>query len=394
MPRLSVAGGPVHGGKAGGMGTAFVAIADDPSAILFNAAGLAAQKGTRIYAGTTALTLSSTYKSLADEKIKTEFQVFAPPFLYISSDLSYEDIVFGVGIYSPYGIGGREWDETGPTRYRATKGSIGTLSINPTIAWQASPVLSIGGGLNYVWAMSDGEKMLDQSAFGVPDGTLRIESDGGAFGFNVGALIKLSRVSVGFAYRNRVKVNMKGEVTLLGIAPALQGAFGGAEYTTGTEMEQIFPEIWSLGLAYRASKALTLAFDYELVRWSSTERLDLYLQTPVPAAAFTDSSTVVDWKDSNQFKVGAEYLVSDRLALRGGYAYITTFVPEHTLGPDNPDSDQHNFAIGLGYEFKKFYMDAFYNVGIFEKRDVNNTILSGEYESTIHYLGNSIGYHF
>lgn len=31
-PSLSFAGGPVHGAKASSMGTAFVAIADDPSA--------------------------------------------------------------------------------------------------------------------------------------------------------------------------------------------------------------------------------------------------------------------------------------------------------------------------------------------------------------------------
>ena len=40
---------PEQGGKAIGMAGAFVAIADDPSAVFFNPAGLAKQKGTRLY---------------------------------------------------------------------------------------------------------------------------------------------------------------------------------------------------------------------------------------------------------------------------------------------------------------------------------------------------------
>jgi hypothetical protein len=39
FPVAAFAGGPVHGAKAAGMGTAFIGLADDPSAILFNPAG-------------------------------------------------------------------------------------------------------------------------------------------------------------------------------------------------------------------------------------------------------------------------------------------------------------------------------------------------------------------
>jgi long-subunit fatty acid transport protein len=48
------AGGPVHGAKAAGMGTAFVAVADDPSAILHNPAGLIKLK-TQIFMGAALL---------------------------------------------------------------------------------------------------------------------------------------------------------------------------------------------------------------------------------------------------------------------------------------------------------------------------------------------------
>jgi long-subunit fatty acid transport protein len=56
------AGIPVLGAKAAGMGTAFVAVADDPSAIAYNPAGLAGSRGTRIYGGATAVIPSSKYE--------------------------------------------------------------------------------------------------------------------------------------------------------------------------------------------------------------------------------------------------------------------------------------------------------------------------------------------
>jgi long-subunit fatty acid transport protein len=51
-------------------------------------------------------------------------------------------------------------------------------------------------------------------------------------------------------------------------------------------------------------------------------------------------------------------------------------VPDRTLSPDNPDSDQHNLAIGFGYKTGKFVIDLFYNIGIFVDRKVTNPILS------------------
>jgi long-chain fatty acid transport protein len=72
----------------------------------------------------------------------------------------------------------------------------------------------------------------------------------------------------------------------------------------------------------------------------------LNLKHEVPAAGFADSSTPLDWKNIWIIKFGAEYRINDGFALRGGYAYVTTPVPEHTLDPGNPASTQHNVSVG------------------------------------------------
>jgi long-chain fatty acid transport protein len=208
FPGHSFAGSPVHGSKAAAMGTAFVGIADDPSAILYNPAGLTNLEGTNVYSGATAIILSSECRSPSGQSEDTEFQIFFPPHLYLASDLKRQNMVFGLGIYSPFGIGGREWSETGLTQFASTENTISTLAANPVFAWRPLPWLSLGAGFYYMRSESDAERMIDQSSLGASDGRQRLETDGGGWGYNLGVLLfQGEKVSLGFAYRSHSKID-------------------------------------------------------------------------------------------------------------------------------------------------------------------------------------------
>lgn len=395
LPAISLAGTMVHGAKAAGMGTAFTAIADDPSAITNNPAGLTQLTGTNIYGGATFVFPSTTYQNPSGQSEDTEFQVFFPPNLYLSSDLNTKDIRLGIGIYAPFGIGGRKWSKDGLTRFSSTKSLIATLSINPTIAYQVLPSLSIGFGLDYMLARHEAERMIDQSLFGARDGEFNLKADGDGWGYNIGILFTPDkRVSLGLAYRSRIKVDFKGDAELKNIAPPLQPLFGGSDFRTDMRTESTFPQIVSFGIAYRPTEKWTIGCDVEWVQWSSFHRSDLDLQDEVPQAGFTDSSKLLDWKDVWDVKVGAEYEVNERLALRAGYAYSESMVPDHTLDASNPDSKQHYVSVGFGYRVKKLVIDFFYMAGFYEDRKVRNNILSGIYDNFYHYVGLDIGKKF
>lgn len=391
----SFAGGPVHGAKAAAMGTAFVAIADDPSAILHNPAGLTQFKGTNIYSGVTLVMPSTTYQSPSGQTEDTDFQVFFPPNFFITSDLKTERMAVGLGIYSPFGIGGRKWDESGSTRFVSTESTIATVSVNPTFAWKITRRLSIGLGVLYLHSFNDGEVMVDQSSVGGQNGKFSIEADGGGWGYNFGFLLSpLEKLSLGFAYRSGVNADQTGTVKQENIAPAFQPFFGGSQFETDVDTSLDFPEIVSLAIAYRPTEALTFGFDVEWIRWSSFNKQDLDLATEVPAVGFTDRSIGLDWKNSWLFKVGAEYELNDRFALRAGYAYVESPVPEHTLSSASPEANQHNFSIGFGYKIGKWVVDGFYIAGFVEDREIDNAILSGTYENFTHYIGANLGYRF
>ena len=134
LPTDAWATNPGHGARAAAMGTAFVAIADDPSAIVHNPAGLTLLRGTHVYGGGSALTLTSTYERPQGQSERTHFRVYFPPHQFLMSDFGLEKVVFGLGVYSPFGIGGRTWSDDGLTRYVSTQSLVGTFPVNPTFA--------------------------------------------------------------------------------------------------------------------------------------------------------------------------------------------------------------------------------------------------------------------
>jgi long-chain fatty acid transport protein len=393
--KASFAGTPVHGAKAAGMGTAFVGLADDPSAIMHNPAGLTQLKGTNTYGGVTAVIPSTEYISPSGASEETDFRFFSPPHVYISSDFNMKNVVLGLGVFSPFGIGGRYWNEDGLTRYISTESTIATISVNPTLAWQVTPKLSIGFGVYYLHSFNTAEKMLDQSMFGAPDGKFSLDADGGGWGYNLGILVApFEKLHFGFAFRSKVSIDQKGDAELENIAPALQPVFGGSQFKTDVETSVTLPEIVSFGIAYKPATGLTLAFDVEWVRWSRFNQQIIDFKNEVPAAGFSDVLVDLDWNNQWLIKFGLEYYLNEHFALRTGYAFVETPVPEHTLSPANPDEDGHNFSIGFGYKIGKWIVDGFYMVEIYKDRDVNNDILSGEYKNIAHFIGFSIGNKF
>jgi long-chain fatty acid transport protein len=386
------AAGPVHGAKAAGMGTAFIAVADDPSAISHNPAGITQITGRNVYAGNAAIMPYTSYESPAGVKEETESQVFFSPHLYYTHELAGQDLTLGLGFFSPFGIGGRKWDETGQLRYFSTETFIATFTVNPTVAWRISDRISLALGLDYMKAKTKARNKIDQSFLGAPDGSMELEADGDGWGYNLGLLVKLTdSIKLGLAFRSAVTVDMEGDLTLANLAPPVESAFGGAFYQTPVATSSEFPAIFSFGLTYSPGEKWTLAADFELVRWRSftTAELDVHQEVP---PFLVDTAVPLDWQDSRQFKLGLDYRCSQKLSLRSGYAYITAPVPDHTLAPGNPDADVHNLSVGFGYRTGRWTLDGFYDLGLYESRRVDNAILAGKYENRVHFLGFSAGY--
>ena len=378
---------PEAGAKAMGMGFAFTAQADDPSAIYFNPAGLTQLKGQNVmlggtyvrenggeFTGTTPLTGGAS----ASETQKT-LNFFIPNAYYTkTTDDGY--FAYGVGIFSPFGLG-QEYNnkDTSIFRNQITKIDLQTIVVNPTIAFKINEVLSVGVGIDYMW----GKAILEKTPVAPGVGNLynsKLESDwgsdGDAWGYNFGVLLKpTENLRIGANYRSQFNLEIKnGDVTISKTSPAYgSGLLGPTPTNTQGSATIAMPATFALGVAYTMGR-LTVEADADWTFWSSFRSLPITIQDPVPTLFSTD--TPKQWEDVCAVRFGAEYRVIDPLALRAGVAYDPSPVPSSTMGPELPDSDRMQYMVGAGYKVGRWTIDV---AGMYiDKKDrtVNNQAIT------------------
>ncbi|OYV96450.1 MAG: hypothetical protein B7Z62_08140, partial [Deltaproteobacteria bacterium 37-65-8] len=136
---------PEAGAKAMGMGFAFTAQADDPSAIYFNPAGLTQLKGLNVMVGLTYVRenggeFTGTTPVDNTTAIKNETQKslnFFIPNMYYTKTNASTGFAYGVGIFAPFGLGQEYNDkDTSIFRNQVTKIDLMTVVVNPTIAFK------------------------------------------------------------------------------------------------------------------------------------------------------------------------------------------------------------------------------------------------------------------
>ena len=158
-----------QGARAMGMGLAFTAVANDPSAIFFNPAGLGWQKNFDVQFGSSFITKTEGDFSGADpfpgigNSEKEHKTTFVLPTLYVVFPLTHE-INLGFGTFSQYGLGFR-WDNaedcggdcaTNPVKSTSFSGRfigqnavIQSVDLNPVLSFQVIPSLTIAAGADY-----------------------------------------------------------------------------------------------------------------------------------------------------------------------------------------------------------------------------------------------------
>ncbi len=378
-----------HGARAMAQGGAWAARAYDGSAIFFNPAGLASQRGMHVYLGTTLIAPSATFYGPTPGTTKNEMvsQVFTPINVYGTYELS-EGLVVGLGIYNPYGLGS-EWEAGWSGSLITEKVDLMTFYISPTVAYQVTDEISVGVGVNIVYGSAKLSRQVD--VVGVRS-QLGIEANGIGYGFNVGAMIKpMSDLSIGLTYRAPVKVKPSGTATFDPSSIVVNGSTVRNLPAGDVETELELPATAFVGVAYKLMDNLEIEADYQYIGWSSYKEL-----------AFTfkaDGSTSVspkNYEDTYILRAGAEYTMGD-LQIRAGYLFDNNPVPDKYVEPLLPDADRNGFNIGIGYKLSEaLTLDVSYLYLKFDKREAIGTEVAfdGIYTSSANLFGVNFGYSF
>lgn len=379
-----------------GKGNAQVAHADNPSAIFFNPALLSRLEGTQFRLGTTLLFPEREFTSDFDGRTyKTKSEVFFPSTLYLSHKAG-DRFSLGLGVFNPFGLGtdwGRDWEG----RYLATNSQMQTYNINPSMSFQATPWLSISAGVNFLFLNTTLERRVPPSILLTPEGHQKFKGDGEGIGYNLGILVDLpGDIAIGASYRSRVRVDVDGDLTF-DVDPAL-AAFGLFDRKASATLD--LPDVVHAAVSYSGLERLVLEAGLRWEGWSSYKSLALKTTPAVPAE-------MKNWKDTWAFNLGAEYQLTDLVALRAGYLFGGNPVPDNTFEPAIPDADVHLFTLGGGLKHGSFSLDLAYAYQKMNNRNKNNdldggwpallftvTAPKGQFKSSSHILALSLGYSF
>ena len=387
-----------QGAKASGMGLAFTAVADDPSAVFYNPAGLGWQKHFSAQVGGSVLSKvtgefegSNPFPGTGfgvEEQHKTSFLL---PTFYAVLPLT-STVNFGLGINAPYGLGFR-WDdaEQFSGRFIAQNAVIQTADVNPVLSFQLAPTFSIAAGADYRLSKVTLERNraainpFTQSAVDVAH--IKLDSDlqdNHGWGWNAGLLWKpVPLLSLGASYRSSIEVVYDGEGKF---TPRRTGnpAFDAAVAATlpqGKEKVAVtieFPASANFGLALSLPADFQVSLDADWTEWSSFDELLIDFEN----AALPDLDRQTQWEDSWAYRAGLEKKFG-AFAVRAGYYFDDSPQPLADVGPILADADRNAYTLGFGYDTERWGVDISDIYIDFKNRDTrgepNNDQFFGRY---------------
>jgi long-chain fatty acid transport protein len=394
-----------QGAKASGMGLAFTAVADDPSAIFYNPAGLGWQKHFSSQGGGSLLTKVEGKFEGANPFPGTSFGVeeqhqtsFLLPTFYAVVPLT-SNVNFGLGIFAPYGLGFR-WDnaEQFSGRFIAQNAVIQSSDINPVISLQVAPTLAIAAGADYRLSKVTLERNraainpFTQSAVDVAH--IKLDSDlvdNSGWGWNAGLLWKpVPLLSLGASYRSSIEVDYDGEgkfTQRLTGNPAFDAAVA-AGLPQGAQPVAVtieFPASANLGLAVNLPADFRVSLDADWTEWSSFDQLFIDFDNPL----IPDLDRATRWEDSWAYRAGIEKKFGS-LAVRAGYYFDESPQPLADVGPILADADRNAYTFGIGYDTERWGVDISDIYIDFEPRDTrgqpNTDQFSGRYSEAANLI--------
>jgi long-chain fatty acid transport protein len=398
-----------QGAKASGMGLAFTAIADDPSAVFYNPAGLGWQKHFSVQAGGSLLSkVEGDFEGAnpfpgtgfgVEEQRKTSHLL---PTFYAVVPLT-SNVNFGLGIFAPYGLGFRWEDaEQFSGRFIAQNAVIRSADINPVLSFRLAPSFAIAAGADYRLSKVQLERNraainpFTQSVVDVAH--IKLDSDlqdNSGWGWNAGMLWKpVGMIALGATYRSSIEVDYEGEgkftQRLTGNAAfdaAVAASIPQGKQDVAVTIE--FPATVNLGAAINLPADFTLSLEADWTEWSSFDELFIDFDNP----AIPDLDRLTRWDDSWAYRAGLEKRFGS-FAVRAGFYYDESPQPLFDVGPILADADRNAYTLGIGYSTERWGVDISDIYIDFDQRDTRGEVTTDNFSGRYSEAANLVALSF
>ena len=407
---------PDNGAEALGRGGAFVAKADDPTAIQYNPAGLAGQRGTRLLFDGKLVNAPYSFQrfgSYLDDptnpktpwggtpfpSVRDQGGLFFAPFIAATTDFATLDwLTVGIGVFGPssvgnrtypYGIGGgAQGGIPSPSRYDVVQPK--ALIAMPTLSVGArlTDWLDLGAGFHFVYGnfnltstsfvdLGDGKNgACPNYEYRGCDSLSTISATGTSWAVSGGAIVHATRgLSLGASVRSPVSIDATGQASVDPNITVIKPPPPPGNATFHTQL----PWYLRFGVRYAfveddGFEAGDVELDGTYEAWGSaqgtgpTVHID-HLGPTGPAFDNIDVLIAHHYSDTFSVRGGGAYNVKlpfGVLALRGGLYYdksATAGDPSYTrLDFDTLDKFAATVGVGLrwnGFTFNLGYAEVF-----------------------------------
>lgn len=359
---------PEQGAKASSMAGAFTAIADDPSAIFFNVAGIAQQRRLSGIAGATFITFDNSFQGDPNDELTSgttgryDAHLFVVPNGYAIVPIG-ENLTFGIGSFAGFGLR-TDWKDPWVGRFVSQDVNLKTASVMPALAWQTGDGrFAAGAGLEYRRARVTLER--NNGALSPFTGRIHDVANiylggdwGSSMGWSAGLLFKPNdRLRFGLSYRAAMDIDIDGEATFTQIPTgnAQFDAIVRAELPPNQAISTTipFPAHTAVGIGW-AGTAWDLDFDITHTTWSRFDEL-------VVEFAETPKDNLIRpqlWEDTMSFRLGGNRRVTDDWDIRLGALFDENPQPTAQVGPLLPDADRVAVSFGAGFHRGPWIVDS------------------------------------
>jgi long-chain fatty acid transport protein len=374
------------------------AVAEDASTIYFNPAGMTyLPSGHHVSVALTLLDRSLKFNNngsdrllsypLGDNGGQAGGQVLVPAGYWTMSVTP--ELRVGLGVSPTYGSS-TEWSDTFVGRYQGVSSEIKAINANPSIAWRANDVFSLGLGLNIVKFEADLRGMVPVTALlpATVDAKTKLFGSDTGYGYNLGAMLQLAPATrLGLTYRSKIGLQVKGYLET-------------PSQNIPAEVVVELPDNASLAVSHMINERLQLLGDFTWTGWSSLPALIVKSQ----ASGAVLSNENLGFKDSYRLGLGMQYRYGDTLRLRGGFAYDQSAVRN---AADRivrlPDSDRTWIALGFNHQLnKQTSVDVGYAHLFFDKAAIDRTnsnplltqVIRGSFDASVDILSVQLNHHY
>jgi len=387
-------------------GEAFVATADNPSAIYYNPAGITQLEGNNLRGGLYGIYLDSSFSPPHTapnhgHTYDNQDNYAAVPQIFYTYTPKDMPVSFGLGVYAPYG-GKTSWPQNTGFRTVALDGSLTYVTINPVVAFKVLPSLSIGGGVMVNYANMELEQGLSPSYRPPNTNFFRFTGNGWSVGYNLGLLWQPhEKVSIGATFRSSATVTLNGQTDFEQFGQA--GFYPATNRSAHTDFK--FPISATVGISYRPTPKWNIEFDADYTDWNSFGSNTLHQANP-PRPMHQDIPLILNWQPSWMYELGVTRYFDNGWHASAGIVYNENSVPNARYTPLAADMDRYFLSAGTGYRGKHFNFDIAYQFGYGPTHTVagskpsstpavaSGQTANGNYDFNSHAVSVSVGWRF